>query len=163
MIMKLILLTFALFFVIPSSDLNEIRREFKNASENKSNAETFYELIQSKEYSEEVLYTAYDGASEIILSKYLESNMEKLKYFKRGAKKIEKAVDQDSTNIEIRFIRLVIQMNTPEFLNYNKNIDEDKNYLLGHYSKSSNSVRKMISEYVSLSDSFSTEEKNQLK
>ena len=152
-----------MFLSIPSSEINEIRLAFKDASKNEENAKAFYDLVKSKEYSEEVLYTAYDGASEVILSKYIDGSMEKLKYFKQGAKKIDKAVDQDKTNIEVRFVRLVIQVNTPEFLNYNKNIDEDKAYLLNHYSDCSNSIKKMISEYASMSDSFSTEEKNQLK
>lgn len=163
MIMKTILLTFALFLFIPSNDLTEIRKGFKDASKNEQNAKAFYEIVQSKEYTDEVLYTAYDGASEVILSKYLDSNMEKLKYFKDGAEKIEKAVEEDSSNSEIRFVRLVIQMNTPDFLNYDENIDEDKEFLLGHYSQCSNSVQKMIREYASMSDSFSSEEKNQLK
>lgn len=161
--MKTILITLLLCVSIPSSELNEIRKTFKDASENKSNAETFYELVQSKDYNDEVVYNAYDGASEIILSKYLGSNMEKLKYFNRGSEKIDKAVDDDSSNTEIRFIRLVIQMNTPPFLNYDENIEEDKSFLLSHYSDCSSSVRKMISEYASMSDSFSTDEKSQLK
>ena len=82
--------------------------------------------------------------------------MEKLKYFNRGSEKIDSAVDEDSSNIEIRFIRLVIQMNTPAFLNYDENIEEDKAFLLNNYSDCSNAVRKMISEYASMSDSFST-------
>lgn len=161
--MKTILLTLLLCVSIPSSELNEIRRSFKNASDNKENAETFYELVQSKEYSDEMLYTAYDGASEIILSKYLGSNLEKLKYFNQGSEKIDAAVKADASNTEIRFIRLVIQMNTPKFLNYYENIDEDKEFLISHYPECSSSVRKMISEYASMSDSFSTEEKTQLK
>ena len=161
--MKTILLTLLLCVSIPSSELNEIRRSFKNASDNKENAETFYELVQSKEYSDEMLYTAYDGASEIILSKYMGSNLEKLKYFNQGSEKIDAAVEADASNTEIRFIRLVIQMNTPKFLNYYENIDEDKEFLISHYPECSSSVRKMISEYASMSDSFSTEEKTQLK
>jgi hypothetical protein len=160
---KTILLTLLLCVSIPSSKLNEIRRSFKNASDNKENAETFYELVQSKEYSDEMLYTAYDGASEIILSKYLGSNLEKLKYFNQGSEKIDAAVEADASNTEIRFIRLVIQMNTPKFLNYYENIHEDKEFLISHYPECSSSVRKMISEYASMSDSFSTEEKTQLK
>jgi len=160
---KSILLTLVLFLSIPSNEINEIRLAFKDASKNEENARAFYDLVKSEKYSDEVLYTVYNGASEVILSKYIDGSMEKLKYFRQGAKKIDKAVDQDKTNIEVRFVRLVIQMNTPEFLNYNENIDEDKEYLLNHYSNCSNSIKKMISEYVSMSDSFSTEEKNQLK
>jgi hypothetical protein len=160
---KTILLTFVLIFSIPSSDLNKIRVEFKDASKNRANAEAFYELVQSKVYTDDAVYTAYDGASEVILSKYLDSNMEKLKFFKHGSEKIENAITEDGTNVEIRFVRLVIQVNSPAFLNYDKNIDEDKDYLLNHYSECSKSVKKMISEYASLSDSFSIEEKNQLK
>ena len=161
--MKSILLTLVLFLSIPSNEINEIRLAFKDASKNEENARAFYDLVKSEKYSDEVLYTAYNGASEVILSKYIDGSMEKLKYFKQGAKKIDKAVDQDEMNIEVRFVRLVIQVNTPEFLNYNENIDEDKEYLLNHYSNCSNSIKKMISEYVSMSDSFSTEEKKQLK
>ena len=161
--MKSILLTLVLFLSIPSNEINEIRLAFKDASKNEENARAFYDLVKSGKYSDEALYTAYNGASEVILSKYIDGSMEKLKYFKQGAKKIDKAVDQDEMNIEVRFVRLVIQMNTPEFLNYNENIDEDKEYLLNHYSNCSNSIKKMISEYVSMSDSFSTEEKKQLK
>jgi hypothetical protein len=161
--MKLILLTFTLFFVIPPSGISEIRRAFQYASNNKSNAEAFYELVQSKEHSEEFVFSAYDGASDVILSKYLDGNLEKLKYFRQGAEKIESAVEGDSYNTEVRFVRLVIQMNTPDFLDYNENIEEDKDFLLEHYSECSSDVRKMISEYASMSDSFSLEEKNQLK
>lgn len=163
MIMKTLLLTFTLFLFIPSHDLTEIRKGFKDASKNEEHAKAFYEIVQSKEYSRDVLYMAYDGASEVILSKYLDSNMEKLKFFKDGAEKIEKAVGEDSSSSEIRFVRLVIQMNTPDFLNYDENIEEDKEFLLGHFSNCSNSVQKMIRDYASMSDSFSSEEKNKLK
>lgn len=160
--MKLIILTLVLVLSIPSSELNEIRVAFKDASENKTNAKDFYDLVKSKEFSNNAIYEAYDGASETILSKYLESSLEKLEYFKNGAKKIEKAVSEDSNNIEIRFVRFVIQINAPGFLNYDENIDEDKAILLEHYSGASSSVQKMIQEYASLSDAFSEEEKNQL-
>lgn len=160
--MKTLFLTLTLLFVLPTDSLKEVRSSFQDASKNKSNAESFYELVNSIE-KESAVHIAYAGGAETILSKYLDSNIEKLKYFRQGVEKIEKAIDENPNNTEVRFVRLVIQLNSPDFLNYNENIDADKVFVLNHFSECSVSVQKMIRDYVSKSDYFSEEEKSQLK
>ncbi len=77
--------------------------------------------------------------------------MEKMKLFKAGQVKLEKAIFDDSANVEYRFIRLMIQENAPGIVRYHKDLQKDKSYIeksfknlpadlqnsIMHYSKTS--------------------------
>lgn len=79
--------------------------------------------------SNSVVNLAYLGGYKTIWANHVFSPIEKLKTFKEGRKLIEEAVQKESNNIEIRFIRLSVQKNAPAFLGYKSNIKEDEEFL----------------------------------
>lgn len=160
--MKSLFLLLFVFSSLSQKELNEIRVLFKDASNDEVKANEFYKKVQSVN-DNSALILAYEGAGEVIYSKFLKSKLDKLEHFKSGVATIEKAVEMDSNAIEIRFIRLVIQEQTPGFLGYNKNIEEDVNFIMKNYFNTSDNIKTMILEYVDTSKSFSTEQKNKLK
>lgn len=160
--MKSLFLLLFVFSSLSQKELNEIRISFKDASDDEIKANAFYEKVQSVN-DNSALILAYEGAGEVIYSKFLKSKLDKLEHFKSGASTLEEAVETDSNSIEIRFIRLVIQEQTPGFLGYDENIEEDVNFIMDNYFSTSDNIKAMILEYVDSSESFSTEQKNKLK
>jgi hypothetical protein len=48
---------------------------------------------------------------------------------------LEKAIAADTSSVETRYIRFVLQSNVPSILNYNKQIISDKKYILSNLGK----------------------------
>ncbi|HAV54046.1 MAG TPA: hypothetical protein DCX41_03820, partial [Aequorivita sp.] len=81
---------------------------------------------------------------------------------KEGVALIESAVSADASNVEIRYIRLSVQENSPKFLGYHKNIEEDKEFILKNYgSISSAELKETIKDFVMKSENFEQQEKIQ--
>ena len=54
----------------------------------------------------------------------------KLRIFKSTKKKIDLLIEKHPKNIDLRYVRLYLQENTPSILGYNEFIEEDKTFLL---------------------------------
>ena len=62
----------------------------------------------------------------------------------------------------MRLIRLSIQQNTPKILKYQENIDQDKQFILIHFSSQTQDLQLYIQEYALKSNGFSEAEKRKL-
>ncbi len=95
-------------------------------------------------------------------AKFVKSKKEKKEYFKEGVSLLESAIKVEPSNIEIRYIRLSVQENSPKFLGYHKNIEEDKQFILKNYkSISSAELKEFIKDFVMKSENFNKTEKAQ--
>ena len=72
---------------------------------------------------------------------------EKLKLFKAGRIKLEKAILEDSTNAEYRFIRLMIQENAPGIVRYHGDLPGDKYYIEKSFKTLSPDLQNAIINY----------------
>lgn len=72
---------------------------------------------------------------------------DKLSDFKAGGRKLEAAIQADSTNAEYRFLRLCIQENAPHFLGYHSDLDRDNLYIRRHFKQLSPIVQDAIKAY----------------
>lgn len=72
---------------------------------------------------------------------------DKLGDFKSGSRKLEAAIQADSTNVEYRFLRLCIQENAPRFLGYHSDLDRDNVYIRRHFKQLSPVVQDAIRAY----------------
>lgn len=86
-------------------------------------------LISKKEYS------PFLGALFMKKSGLISDPSEKIKIFKTGREKLETAILLDSSAVEWRFLRLLIQENSPKLVRYNQEINQDASYLRANYSK----------------------------
>jgi hypothetical protein len=53
-----------------------------------------------------------------------------LKYFNNGKAKIEAAIREQKDNAELRYIRLMVQLNAPSLLGYYKEISSDIDFFI---------------------------------
>jgi len=144
--------------------LEETRRLYPKTTEDKEACEQLYKKLAESEYKDHALLTAYYGAVTATKANYLKEPGEKLKYFRQGRRLIEKAVAMDSLNTEIRFLRFTIQTNVPKAVKYDKEIDEDKQFLINNIKDCKvPAVRKNITAFLLASKDVSEEEKQQIK
>lgn len=74
---------------------------------------------------------SYFGSVIVMKAQYPFSPIKKFKYFSEGTKLIEKSISTKQV-VENTYLRLLIQLNTPRFLGYYKNIQEDITFIEKH-------------------------------
>jgi len=154
----------ALFLLIStfcfSQELKELRIDYPKANLDEEVTNALYEKLLSVSKNDNKTLVAFRGAVTTLKAKFAKGFKDKKTYFKEGAALLEYAVANDLSNIEIRCLRLGIQENAPRIVDYKKNIEEDKQFIVEHYkSNTNNEVRTFVKGYVLLSDVFTEAEK----
>lgn len=90
---------------------------------------------------------AYEGALLMRKAGLLKRPEEKLKAFRSGRIKFEKAMQQDGDNGEYRFLRLTIQEHAPRVVKYYHEQEKDKQFIQKTYKNLPPVVQKAILEY----------------
>ena len=116
-----------------AQNIAEMRGIFYEAVKNPSAAEN-YKSVPPELKSSQPLIIAYFGGLKTMMANTVSNPYKKLKFFNEGKDLIEKAVNENKTDWEIRFVRFMIQCKIPSFLLYN-NINEDKKIILEELSK----------------------------
>ena len=133
------LITIALLMgmIIPSyadvEDIIELRELYYSSTNSKVNSEKLVEYLKQITFNSTAIHKGYKGMSFLLISKHSWNPLDKLNFFKQGVLWLESSIENDSCNIELRFLRLTAQINLPSFLNYNNYIDEDRHYLVSNY------------------------------
>lgn len=160
--MMKIAMLFCLFFfsLLTASDISEVREHYRNASANAEVAKQLYNELEPITTGDDPILIAYKGAVTTLMSKYSNEIRDKKSYFKAGKLLLEYAVTASPNNIEIRYIRMSVQENAPKIVGYNKNIQEDKQFILEHYKATNDmATKKLIKGYVAQSKLFEANEK----
>ncbi|MCK0145109.1 hypothetical protein MWU78_05570 [Arenibacter sp. F26102] len=154
---------FLLLLISPSlftPDLAQIRKDFILATNNRESALDLMDKLEPLTKDDNKILVAYKGAVMALSAKYSKENEERKNLFKNGISFLEYAVSQKPENIEIRCLRLSIQENSPKFLKYKSNIQEDKTFILNHYKKTNSQlVKDFVKSFILQSTEFNTEEK----
>lgn len=141
-----------LFFVLPLFLGLALTSFDKSAFYQSLKSESLEEIQLQIEKIDEVKdrnIDAYKGTLLIKMSKYLSAPKDKLTSFNRGKALLESAIKAYPKNVEYRFLRLTIQENCPKMLNYNQNIQEDKELVLQHFNEVDATTKKAITTYAS--------------
>lgn len=159
--MKLILLFFTAFILnFQSSTLEKIRSSFPTASATKQSAATFAAL--TKNADSDAASQGYKAAAKMIQAKFETGNSRKT-LMTDGIKNLEALIAKNSSNTELRLIRLSIQENLPKIVGYNKNIQDDKALIIKNYGKENQALKKYIKSFSTASKSMTAAEKASLK
>ena len=132
--MKLIIIS--LFLINPFASLsvlNDVREHFPNIESFKQAND--YSIQLNKESNPES--KAYNAAMYFMKSRYVKFPLAKYNYFKKGKKSLDLIIKENPTNIEIRYIRFLLQHEIPKFLGYNQSIEEDFNVIINYFTGSS--------------------------
>tara|TARA_B100000795_G_C22756630_1_gene421797 strand:+ start:980 stop:1456 length:477 start_codon:yes stop_codon:yes gene_type:complete len=114
-------------------DIIELRELYYSSVNSKVNTDKLVEYLKQISFNSTAINKGYKGMSFLLISKHSWNPLDKLSFFKQGVLWLESSIENDSCNIELRFLRLTAQINLPSFLNYNNYIDEDRDYLVSNY------------------------------
>lgn len=112
--------------------LNDLRTKYEAAIQQGNAAEQFWDQLKDYDGLEGVTM-GYKAASRALLAKHAWNPYHKLSYLKESMKLFQNAVQLEPENIEIRFLRFSTQHYLPDFLNENKNLEEDKTILMTYF------------------------------
>lgn len=118
-----------------SPELANYRKLMGMAYSSESQALQFYKLTRNINDKSPSLWLGFKAISELMMCKHLSNPLSKLSYFNRGKKLLEKAIEQEPNNAELRFMRFCTQVNTPAMLGYNAAISKDKTFLIDYLNK----------------------------
>ena len=117
-------------------DLKEIRTLFNTAHLEK---EDCLKLIQLTENVNEAVIQGYHAAAIMVSSKYLINPFKISNVFNQGKALLEDVISENFAEVEIRFLRYTIQLNTPKFIGYYKSIEGDRDVLVKYILKNKDS------------------------
>lgn len=142
--------------------ISEVRNLYKNAAEEEAAAEKLLEFTEDKT-SANPLVLGYNGAAHMMVAKHVGNPFKKLSYFNKGKEIFTKAIEAAPDNVELRFLRFAVQAETPAFLNYKQDLEEDKEILLAKVPGLKDAeLKRMILKYLSTSKGLSDAEKEKL-
>lgn len=162
--MKLILFITIVWFgsFQENPNLEELRILYERAPQEEVATERLIELVNSGD-SQNPLFLGYKGVGTMIMAKHTGNPFKKLSYFKKGKAILEEAIELESSNYELRFLRFSAQTQMPSFLGYNESIENDKSFLLSAFpGLEQGAFRDMVKSFLLQSDTLENLEKQQI-
>ena len=87
------------------------------------------------------------GALKMKAAQQYNTPAERLKSFKEGRILLEKEIEKNASNVEFRFLRLIIQEHAPVFLRYKGDLSTDASFIETHFNKVKQPLRQIIKNY----------------
>jgi len=159
--MKLMFVFLLSIFSFFQSDLEALRDSYALANQSKENAKNFIEIADKKTSSDPVI-SGYKAAAKVLEAKVTTDGKRKA-LVKSGATSLESLIKSNPNNTELRLIRLSVQENIPKIVGYNKNLKEDKEFILSNYSKQNSALKSYIKKFAAQSKTMTAAEKATLK
>ena len=144
--------------------LQEVRTHYQSAAtEEKACRQLLKELETVEEKSNPVL-GGYRASAMMMMANHVFNPLKKLSYFNDGKALLERSIAADGQNVELRFLRFAAQSECPSFLNYDSNLDTDKQLLLNSLSQvKDQQLKKMVCDFLRNSKQLSKTEKEKVE
>lgn len=114
--------------------------------------ETLNRAIEKVEETNSLaLYNAYLGALYMKKASFVRAPKDRMTVFNKGKDLLENEIKKNHNNIELRFLRLMIQENSPPILKYKNELEDDKAYIIDNFTKASGILKDIIRDFSSVS------------
>lgn len=146
------------------TQLNDVRLLFQKSIIDEATCKNLIAVLNQYNESDNTTLAAYRACANMMMANYCFNPFSKLSYFNEGKSLLEKCIAKESSNIETRYLRFTVQSSSPDFLGYNKSIQEDKDFLLKHLSNLiDQQLKQMIISFLKSSQYLSSIKKQNLK
>ena len=121
-------LTFLFIFMVvgQANDIAFVRTLFFQATKSKTQTEIMFNYLKKIKTNNNPVLKGYYGITHMLLAKHGLNLFARLNNFNKGKEILEQAIAQDRSSVELRFLRLSVQLNVPSFLNYSSSIETDR-------------------------------------
>jgi|GEM_PF-461937 len=93
----------------------------------------------------------YQGALLMKKAGLLKKPKEKLNTFKEGRIKLETAIANNTSDVELHFLRLIIEENAPKVVKYKADLAADREMIIKHYKEMPAVAQEALADYVKTS------------
>ena len=117
--MSIPFLTFTILFgstiYTKELSLNEVRTLYQKSASEKKSCTKLIALLQSYNETNNPTLAGYKACATMVMAKYSFNPISKLSNFINGKKLLEKCIEADNKNIELRLLRFTVQNKSPFF------------------------------------------------
>lgn len=143
-------------------NISEIRQLYVQSAEDEAAAEKLLKF--SEENDDSALLLGYKAAAEMMMAKHVINPLSKMSHFSKGKKAFSRAIEAKPENVELRFLRFSVQSETPDFLGYKDNLEEDKKMLFSSLgSMQDRELKTMMLQFFTEARALSGPEKEEMK
>jgi len=100
---------------------------------------------------------AYIGALTMKRAKFMKTPKEKATIFRAGRDMLENSINKAPNNAEYRFLRLIIQENSPKILKYNHDIQKDVEIINNAFHSFDTTLKRVVKNYAAESKNLSVD------
>jgi hypothetical protein len=141
----------------------EVRTLYQKAATEEESCQKLLTLLKPFNESNNALLTGYKACATMMMANYVSNPFSKLSRFLKGKKLLEKAIQADRENAELRFLRFTVQTNAPSFLGYRHATNEDKLFLIKSVAfLTDTNLKQMITSFLVKSNHLTPGEKQRL-
>lgn len=129
--------------------LPELRKEMGAMFKDEAACQRVLKQLATADTERDAVLKGYLGAATIARATHASNPFRKVGYYHDGRDLLEAAIASEPGSVELRFLRLTIQVNTPSFLGYHASIAEDRAYIEKHMDQvRSPSFRERIVQFI---------------
>lgn len=133
-------MVFMCFVSYAQLHLVELRTNLDKVQYNKDYALKLYKDLQSSSLT--TIEMGYLGVIESMLATHTNDPIKKISYFNAGKSNLENSILKLPNNTELRYLRLMLQLNVPSILGYSKNIEDDRSFIVKTIASQQNELGK---------------------
>ncbi|MEQ8625653.1 MAG: hypothetical protein RJQ00_02435 [Vicingaceae bacterium] len=130
----LVLLMSFSFGFAQNNKLVELRTSYIEALHDCDEAERVYDIFLAVE-NPSAKMLAYRAALEAIMTKTTWNLFKKINYLNKSETSFNKAIEMAPDDVEIRFMRMAVQYEIPEYLGYSEDMEEDRKFIVKNIDK----------------------------
>ncbi|MFN8166268.1 MAG: hypothetical protein U0X76_08895 [Bacteroidia bacterium] len=159
------LISLLLILLSANNSLNkpEIRVRFQSACTNETQLLSLLAELESQKSPEPVI-SAYIGALKATKARFCSLPWKKYSHCKAGLIHLNQAVNCDPGNIEIRYLRMLIEFNIPKVADLSGDLENDKKTILLHFDTERDlNLKKTIASFLVTNNLTTAEESKKLK
>jgi hypothetical protein len=120
------MMTFIYLILLLSFDFNSDVKQVALEYHKLENEASEISFIHKYHGSQDASVMAYVTSIAMKQAEYSPNPLRKLQLFQENKTILNELIDKHRSNIHLRYVRLLAQENTPDFLGYNEYIEEDK-------------------------------------
>lgn len=132
--MRIICTIICFFSVVYSnaqcSDINELREIYIQSHNDLKSCNKLHELTKNCSLKFEPVAFSYNIISNLMKCNFILNPFLKYKIFKNSTQHLDSVIYLNPKHIEIRFLRYLVQLNSPRILSYNANLDNDYKFII---------------------------------
>ncbi len=129
--------------------VSSIRLKFHKSTSSEGICKDLIKQLEPYNEKNNPLLLGYRAGATMLMAKHSLNPFSKLSYFKKGKTMLEKAIQAENNNVELRFLRYTIQTNVPSFLGYSGQLDKDRTFLKQSVSGVKDAeLKKIITSYL---------------